>query len=536
MPAVKDRPAIDEQKLREQLAKTRELAATAARGTVDMARRGYAAAAVGAGAVGDAAIGAAKQILPSRFTLAFAVALLHYASKWFFGFSITPFSFITSAIAALAFKSAGFEWKSLFMPFLFETLIPGFLIMLPFIPSGFTSIFVILPWWVIFALINGYFKYHVSSWLSNITVGILFVWGIIILARSSYVAVTAPTFVLDQEFIYSVKKNLIDQPLELFSRQIKITWCQITTQSSRKACEDKLLSPAEAVTLIQVQESLETTFTMDVPRAGFPAEGDDFVSQIPVTVTAANNLDAQTMSFSCGLDYGRKQVIGKPVPGVIGLSKGDSADSVVQCTFEEDLQKRRGTDFYFNATTTTKAKATRDFLVVNGEFRDTIFNKYINVPRNKVILLSTEFGPIVRENLRAGLLNPRVGRRDLVQPIIHVGEVTFSSSIQPPYVLSPQKVYFALYLKNNGPGLIKGIRSINIDLPDDFNYAETPENCGLKLNELKDISLGREESLLVAGCYLVPTGEYGNIPLPRTINVDVEYDYAITRKRKVDIV
>ena len=213
-----------------------------------------------------------------------------------------------------------------------------------------------------------------------------------------------------------------------------------------------------------------------------------------------------------------------------------SSQKSVAC--EIDISRKGTPTFYFNATAEdVSATGYTDILITNKGAKEAVLSKYPGISENQVLTLSKEFGFAIKS--KQSLLNPRVGKDDLVQPIVHTGIVTTFNA--PATLLfgveKDTELDFALFLKNNGNGIISSIKDIKIDLPDDMEFVGGT-NCGITdftyKTDWRKIKKGAV--LPIKSCKVKIIGDkYPNTAETRTLKITMVYDYTITRTQTVNI-
>ena len=276
---------------------------------------------------------------------------------------------------------------------------------------------------------------------------------------------------------------------------------------------------------------------MDIPYSLFVSEGQPiFENKITSYLTAENGMAKEVdLKFDCGLENRGK---GVPDPATLSVVSGVPAwQKSVACIIDTT---RKGTPtFYFNTTAkNVSATGYTDILITNKAAKDAVLLKYPGISENQILTLSKEFRFAIKS--KESLLNPRVGKDDLVQPIVYTGIVTtFNAPATLLFgVQQGTELDFALFLKNNGNGIISSIKDIRIDLPDDMQFAEGQDNCGITdftyKTDWRKIKKGA--ILPIKSCKVVIKGDkYPNTAETRTLKITMVYDYTITRTQTVSI-
>ncbi|MBS3115317.1 hypothetical protein J4482_01675 [Candidatus Woesearchaeota archaeon] len=406
------------------------------------------------------------------------------------------------------------------VPFFLQTILPGLLIIAPglaLLITGIISLQLIVPWFFIFGLA---YEWHFHPDMPSVKwAGVICILIVIsLLAPSFLTAVRSSDYVINQKLIGDAKTKISDfytESVQGVLTQFKVSYCGLTR--SKADCEKQY-------------------FTMDVPYNLFVSEGQPiFENKITSYLTAENGLAKPiTLRFGCGLENRAK---GTLVPETIELLGGaPSSQKSVAC--EIDISRKGIPTFYFNATAEdVSATGYTDILITNKGAKEAVLSKYPGISENQVLTLSKEFGFAIKS--KQSLLNPRVGKDDLVQPIVHTGIVTTFNA--PATLLfgveKDTELDFALFLKNNGNGIISSIKDIKIDLPDDMEFVGGT-NCGITdftyKTDWRKIKKGAV--LPIKSCKVKIIGDkYPNTAETRTLKITMVYDYTITRTQTVNI-
>ncbi len=478
-----------------------------------------------------------KEIQPNRFTLAFILALANYLYSWSIGFEINLITILIDALTYLTFIYAGLNAALLLIPLILETVAPAYLIANGIIWGGYL---VIIPLWVLYSIISK-FRFDIESPVVNWTIGIGAVISLILLVPSSLTAITTPNYVINQKWIQDTLQPISKKVLELpttLSSEWQITLCTFDG-TPRQTCRKKVLGiEEELIQNLKFDPSLETGFKMEI--ADFIAEGESILTnEIPTQIAAQNNLQTPlTLTFACGLE-GR--AAGTPEPQSREL-KGflPQQESNVLCT-KLDISKKGTPIFYFNITATNIATSGfRDVHVIGKEYKNAVLLQYPGISENRVLELSKEFGSYIKEIKNKKGFVAKVGKEDLVQPILWVGSGASLRTEQPSLIGLDQSTTtdVAIFLKNNGKGTITNVRSVKVSVASPLKLDN--EDCGLTQDVLKKInwqSIAREKIQRIASCKLQATGplENPNNPQAKTITINLLYDYTVSKKVQVNI-
>ncbi len=469
------------------------------------------------------------------------LSLANYAWHWNVGFRIDAITLLIDIFTFFMFYFAFDSWGLALTPFTLQTILPGLLIIAPglaYLITGVISLQLIVPWFFIFGVLyEWHFHPEMPSvkWVSIICVLI----AVSLLAPSFLTAVRSSDYVINQKLIGDAKSKISDiyaERIQGFFTQLKVSYCSLF--KTKTECEKQYLDvQKQFLERLKVDASLNTGFTMDVPYNLFVSENQPiFENKITSYLSAENGLTKSvSLKFGCGLENREK---GKPVPETLELASGiPLTQKSVVCEIDTT---RKGTPvFHFN-TTAQEVSATgyTDILITNKVAKEAVLSKYPGISENQILTLSKEFGFAIKS--KETLLNPRVGKNDLVQPIVHTGIVTtFNAPATLLFGVEPgTELDFALFLKNNGNGIISKISDIKINLPDDMAFAPGQENCGITdatyKTEWRKITKG--SILPIKSCKVVIKGsKYPNTAETRTLGITVTYDYTITRKQTVSI-
>lgn len=472
-------------------------------------------------------------------------ALVDYFVHWYLDFNINLFTVGVDVLSLVVFYVALGRMSLALIPFLLQSVIPGLMIIIPgfaYLITGVISVFLIIPWFIIFGVLYEW-KLHPESKTVKLAVAVCVLLTIALFAPSFITSVSSSDYVINQKLIYDTKDqivNTIKTTYDSFATQGKIAWCTSYQQKSKAEC-NKLYGDVEKQFLdrLKIDASLNTGFTMDVPYNLFVSEGQPiFENKIVSYISAENGLAKEVaLKFDCGLE--RKDGAGKPVPPTLPLAGGGLPLTQKSISCEINTEKKGTPIFYFNVTAQdVTATGYTDILITNKDAKEAVLSKYPGISENQILTLSKEFGFAIKS--KESLLNPRVGKDDLVQPIVYTGIVT---SFNAPATLlfgvkQGTELDFALFLKNNGNGIISSIKNIKIDLPDDMKFAEGQDNCGITAETYKTDwrKIKKDAILPIKSCKVVIKGtNYPNTAETRTLGITITYDYTITRKQTVSI-
>ena len=466
--------------------------------------------------------------------LIFSIPLINYILHMVYGFQI---NFVIILVEALTFwfflYIANINWKFLLVPLSLQLIIPGVLIFVsPESVLALTSFSVVLnvlllvPWWFILIAI------HESKANPKIMIGALVVL-IFFFAPTAISAITSvDKYIVNQDLIIetgTALKRATGERLTYWKTEGQILICATNPQTTTKQCESKYRPEDEQfVASIKIAELEElSSFTMDVPSRRFVDPGLLYTDVISSPITAKSNLDQDpTIRFACGL----RNRGGKAKPASLVVPKGIEFDETVDCTV--DILNAANLDFYFNATAEKVISVGyRNFLVVKK-------------PELGKVEIVGNIKQIVDE--AKPTLNPTVGKDDLVQPIVHIGERKLN--IEPTYVFgvdtsvkSKSIIKLALFLKNKGKGIITDIDKITFVLPKDFSF-DGKEQCGADFETLKDLKkrlrtlrTGQTTQTPILTCDIIAKGEYTNNPISKSVDVKIMYSYTIAKKAAMEI-
>ena len=468
------------------------------------------------------------------------LSLANYFYHWNVGFRIDAITLLIDVFTFFMFYFAFNSWSLASVPFFLQTILPGLLIIAPglaLLITGIISLQLIVPWFFIFGLA---YEWHFHPDMPSVKwAGVICILIVIsLLAPSFLTAVRSSDYVINQKLIGDAKTKISDfytESVQGVLTQFKVSYCGLTR--SKADCEKQYVDvQKQFLERLKVDASLNTGFTMDIPYNLFVSEGQPiFENKITSYLTAENGLAKPiTLRFGCGLENRAK---GTPVPETIELLGGaPSSQKSVAC--EIDISRKGIPTFYFNATAEdVSATGYTDILITNKGAKEAVLSKYPGISENQVLTLSKEFGFAIKS--KQSLLNPRVGKDDLVQPIVHTGIVTTFNA--PATLLfgveKDTELDFALFLKNNGNGIISSIKDIKIDLPDDMEFVGGT-NCGITdftyKTDWRKIKKGAV--LPIKSCKVKIIGDkYPNTAETRTLKITMVYDYTITRTQTVNI-
>ncbi|MEK6886867.1 MAG: hypothetical protein AABW88_03470 [Nanoarchaeota archaeon] len=470
----------------------------------------------------------------------FILTLANYFYHWNVGFRIDAITLLIDLFTFFMFYFAFGKWSLALIPFALQTIIPGLLILVPglvFMISSFISISLVLPWFIIFAVLYE-LKLNPDSTSTKLIAAACVLVTAIVLMPSFLTAVRSSDYVINQKLIGDAKETIgtvYRESIQGVVTQIKVSYCSL--KNSKAKCEKQYVDvQKQFLERLKVDASLNTGFTMDVPYSLFVTEGQPiFENKITSYLVVENGLTkSATLTFGCGLENRGK---GTPVPETLPIVNGvPSSQKSVACTIDTT---RKGTPtFYFNVTAQSiSSTGYTDILITSKSAKDAVLSKYPGISENQILTLSKEFGFAIKS--KESLLNPRVGKNDLVQPIVYTGIVTTFNA--PATLLfgveKDTELDFALFLKNNGNGIISSITDIKIDLPDDMEFVGG-SNCGISELHYKTDwrKLKKGVILPIKSCKVKMIGDrYPNTAEPRTLKITISYDYSITRTQMVTI-
>jgi len=483
----------------------------------------------------------------------FILALANYAFHWYNGYQINFATLGLDVFTFLVFYFSFNSWTLAIIPFLLQTIIPGLLLMMPwlamvaFVFSTVISIFLILPFWLIFA-----FLYELK--LNPNTASVKWAaFGFIVLAffflgPSFLTAVQTNDFIINQNVINDVEEKLASfysNSKETLLTQYGISMCTLGGTSTTE-CKKRFIKEEDISSLKIIVNPENTRFKTDIVQ--FIEEGYQLTSNsIQTRISAINQVQTPViLNFGCGLiEKGQ----GIAVPKSLEVKQGQllAQNSLISCT-KLNNSKRGTPTFYFNMTANNlMSLGSKQILVLNKDTRNTVINKYINtfeggisdpiIYENKILELSKLFGPSIQQ--RRNNLNPVVGN-DLIQPIIKDTSLISVTSPTPLVygVEKGEKISIGLFLRNTGKGLPK-ISNIHFKLPQDMKFEEPEGECGITkayLDSLNSKFTKANKDTKVADCTIIFDGEvYPNEINPRTIEVEVTYGYTITQTKTVTV-
>ena len=226
-----------------------------------------------------------------------------------------------------------------------------------------------------------------------------------------------------------------------------------------------------------------------------------------------------------------------------GLARQSKVTPV--CVFDKSKISGRA-EFSFNVTAKEiTTSGFRDLHVVNKDFLEQTLRKYDEVDENVIITNSLEFRDYVKG--RKDLLSSFVGKNDLIQPIVVAGTIARLDLQDLLHgINSETTIPIALFINNNGNGFIDKVRTAHFITPRDIEFVEFEGtvkkeivNCGLDSAKLSSISFNKLKKgapTRIVSCNLGFTATfYPNTPEPKPINIELTYDYTISRKRTVII-
>lgn len=474
----------------------------------------------------------------------FIMALANYIFHWYAGFQINIATLAVDAFTLFVFIFAAYGFWLSFLPFSLQTIIPGLLITIPglaslaLVFSNTISVMLIMPWWLILAFMYE-LKRHPDApavkWMTIIGIAL----ALFFFSPSFLNAVSTTDYVINQKLIHDIKDTISEKTTETIKSstdQYKIYKCTLSGTATSECRKEVLGTEEELAKRLKIDDSLTTGFNVEISE--FVKEGHVLIgNKIPSYISAVNNMEEPAaLVFSCGFE-GREP--GTPDKETIEIGKGilPMTQKSVMCTLDTT---RKGTpEFYFDVSAKdVSAESYKEIIVIGKNAREAVLSKYQGISENRILELSKEFGPYIRE--RRQYLNPRVGKDDLVQPIIQDGVITAFGAESPLLYGIEQgtEIDFALFLKNNGDGYITKIRDIKFDTPP--GYKLVPEDCGFNKDLLEGVNLkkiARGNIELITSCKLVVQGAKinPNNPESKIISVKVDYDYTILKKRKVSI-
>jgi len=464
--------------------------------------------------------------------LVFLLVIANYAYHLYSGFQINFVSFTLDAFTFFVFIFAGFGAALSLLPYILQAALPYVLTSIPGLANTFgdsystiVSYLLIAPWWFVFAILFELKRHPEANsvkWITVLTAALV----LFFVSAPFLSTFSATKYSVNQDAINSVKTTITDT-FQSWWNAGQLYFCT-AKGTDETVCRQEIYpnEDSDFANKLTIDNSLNTAFTMDIPLDKFISDETTLSSSIITSyVSLDNELKTPTsVSFACALG-GKGQ--GKITESTISLQSGEKISSKsVDC--EVDNSRTSTLPFYFNATASSiSSSGYRDFVILKKP--DT---GEINI----------ESDPVLKEyiNQKKQTLNPRVGKDDLIQRIAHVGIRKLNVV---PTLIFPAKqgesIDFALYLKNNGNGLIGDVKGVHFTLPNDYGF--DIDSCGLTgqrlqslKNTLRTLRKGEITQTPVATCKLIAKGsDYKNSPEVRTISVSIDYDYTVSRKATV---
>ncbi len=481
----------------------------------------------------------------ASFSWLLLLCIINDFYDWYSGYQINPISLGIDAFTFIVFYLNGFKSGTKFF-LLLTTALLDFILPGPLAGWGIapqlTGIIIIIPWWVVFALISKY-SFGIESKFADSIAIVGFIVGVFLLTPF---LLTSPTdTVINQKWVHTTW-DVVSNAFSNAGSSVSLGWKQIQcsyfsiSEEAKSACVQDL-------TKANQEDQLKNLKVQEIPGSGFSAEfteigvqtGDTLLdNKIPVRISAVNNLQTPiTLEFACGLE-GRAGGTVVPTTKIVAKGRLPLQESSVSCE-NLDISKRGTPTFYFNMTAKdVSSSGDKEIFIVSDAAKTAVLSQYEGISENKVLLLSREFGEFLRAT--QSRLSPRVAADDLVQPIIRVGVTTSIEAEQIlVYGIKPGlKTQFALFLKNNGKGSIANIKKITFKLPDDFAFDVS--DCGitdakLQSTDWRRITVGNLQR--VALCTIEVRGEkqYPNQIDSRLFTATVEYDYVLSKGIDVNI-
>lgn len=497
--------------------------------------------------MGGAAAYQIKKIAPGTFSLLFLMALGQYYYLYKTGFSSS--AMISDVALYVAFATLGkrkfFGWDSPLLPLIARLFMSQILVFLTIFPifreSWATNAFgivIIIPWWIVYCL------YLTTQGMESKLVNFFMIVSLVVAIAIPLSHIVGLSDFTSSEAI--LNQQLANKAISFVSETFGTAWTGVSNQwkiylcklgmKTQAQCEEEVLGINNQAKNIVLDASLDTSFMMDI--SGFTTETDLIDPKIQNYVTLQNNIpnsiqEAGLLTTECGLLDRNK---GKTNPEMIVKTPGFATTKSITCELNTyGLRKNVAVDYYFNVTAHNAfSSGYKEFILVSKTTRDEIIKKYqeSGATENRVLELSREFGPFIQE--RRSLLNPRVGKEDLVQPILKEGVIS-SFKAESPLIYGVDKnadpVDFALYIKNNGNGFIEKITSIKFTLPPGIDFDK--KDCGFNKEDKRNLkSILPGEMGKITSCQLEFKGQtYPNSPQSQTIGVDIIYDYTISKKQ-----
>ncbi len=461
----------------------------------------------------------------------FLTALANYFVHYYTGFQINFASIAADAVTIMIFIFAAYGFLLAFLPFVFQVLIPGLLLIVPTISvayalSSFISIMLVVPWWLIFAFFYEIKRHPDSAAVKWGIVGAIAL-GFFFFSSSFLSAVSTTDYVINQKLLQDIKEKAQVAVTDAASG-LGTQWCK-TMQ--RTDCEKKL-TEEELAKQIKIDNTLGT---------GFKLELSDFIpdnyiligNTIQTYYSALNNLAKPIkLSFACGFE-GREP--GIPKPSIAEIKSEGIISSRNSVTCELNTERKGTPNFYFNITAENiVSEGYKEILVTEESAKKEVLDRYKGINENTVLELSKEFGATINE--RRNFLNPRVGEEDLIQPVLQTGVIT-AFGAEPVLlhgVKSETEIDLALFLKNNGKGSIKSLNNAEITI-DQPGYVLSEQNCGFTRDTWKeDLSKIRRGSIVpVLKCKLIAkNANVGSTASSVIIRAKIEYDYVLSESQK----